>query len=624
MAETEVKNLYPPILDTFMPSFIESNCRIYFDFSEYNNLSEVKNKVQVTVRNLRSNINSLLNTSGVNVYEIFYDSSSNINKHYYIDIPAIDMVDGEFHLNEYYKVQMRFCGAEASQENGEIAGTNGLKLSWINQNLDYFSEWSTVCLVKRIEEPTLILKNFIETDNGYITTSSFLRIDSYLKFPRNSHNDYLTEYKLTLSKYIGTVNDEDLFEVLEETNYITGMKASTNRIKYNYKLELDYLIRYRLSVEYTINSGFNTTKNYDFILNDISKTDLSDYVEFNVTPELELGRNLLKFHFDNHNSFGALSKYRYLIIRRTSNKNNFTLYDDIAAIKLPVLTETHYYLNYYDESIESGIPYSYAIQLYGTERISDLEVRQYYSEVIKSVSSYINDFESMFINSQDKQLKLCFDGRIISYKRVTLETKTETLGSRYPFVRKNSATNYKQFSINGLISFLMDRDIAIDNQHLSVHAENNNNILTAEFNTINSIRTIEETGGHLIPYKDNGVFYSDEEMANLKGTELNNFLYSLNKYNEEHNINSYNDYTKERDFREKVIDFLTSGEVMLLRTMTEGNILVRLMDVNITPNQSLNNYICNFTATAIEIGECTPENYYKYQIFFQPYDVDLL
>ena len=147
-----------------------------------------------------------------------------------------------------------------------------------------------------------------------------------------------------------------------------------------------------------------------------------------------------------------------------------------------------------------------------------------------------------------------------------MEAKTETLGSPYPIIRRNSKTNYKQFALTGIISFLSD---------------------------------------------DGEIFLTEDEIYD--GLTSNTERYK--EYNEEHRITPYTDYIKEREFRERVINYLTSDKAFLLRTMTEGVILIKLMNVNITPNQSLNNYICTFTADAIEIDESNPENYYKYKVF---------
>jgi hypothetical protein len=75
------------------------------------------------------------------------------------------------------------------------------------------------------------------------------------------------------------------------------------------------------------------------------------------------------------------------------------------------------------------------------------------------------------------------------------------------------------------------------------------------------------------------------------------------------------DYIYERDFRQKVLDFLHDGEVKLFKSPTEGNILIRILDINCTPNQSLDRMIYSFSGTAYEVAEPTMANYFKYGLY---------
>jgi hypothetical protein len=46
-----------------------------------------------------------------------------------------------------------------------------------------------------------------------------------------------------------------------------------------------------------------------------------------------------------------------------------------------------------------------------------------------------------------------------------------------------------------------------------------------------------------------------------------------------------NNIHRERMFKHEVLKWLTNGEPKLLRTSTEGNFLVRLSAVSLTPNE---------------------------------------
>ena len=111
------------------------------------------------------------------------------------------------------------------------------------------------------------------------------------------------------------------------------------------------------------------------------------------------------------------------------------------------------------------------------------------------------------------------------------ESVTQTLGSQYPFFRRNANLNYRTFSISGTISALADEQ----------------SLMKASKNKL---------------YGD----YKDWYDA----------------YNVSNNITSYNDYIYEKDFREKVIEFLYNNNVKLFKSATEGNVLVKLTDINFT------------------------------------------
>jgi hypothetical protein len=52
-----------------------------------------------------------------------------------------------------------------------------------------------------------------------------------------------------------------------------------------------------------------------------------------------------------------------------------------------------------------------------------------------------------------------FNPKINSFKENIKETKQDTLGGKYPFFFRSGDTCYKEFSINGLISYHMDNDL---------------------------------------------------------------------------------------------------------------------------------------------------------------------
>jgi hypothetical protein len=115
-------NLFPPVVQTYMPAFLVGSgdsqkniCRVYFSISLYNSLSDIKN-AQVTVTNQNTNL-SVLNKEKYPCEIMLTDIKTDLNKmsddKYYIEIKPND-IDGEFQINQYYKVQIRFTAINAS------------------------------------------------------------------------------------------------------------------------------------------------------------------------------------------------------------------------------------------------------------------------------------------------------------------------------------------------------------------------------------------------------------------------------------------------------------------------------------------------------------------------------
>ena len=174
-------------------------------------------------------------------------------------------------------------------------------------------------------------------------------------------------------------------------------------------------------------------------------------------------------------------------------------------------------------------------------------------------------FENIFLTYQDKQLKLKFNPQISTFKRNISESKIDTIGSQFPFIKRNGYVNYLQFSISALIASAMDEE--------------------------GLFLTREEA------YGDNSLYYND--------------------YNDNNRITKYNDFIYEKFFRDKVMDFLYEDNVKLFRSPTEGNIIVRLMDTQLQPNQTLGRRIWSFTSNIYEIDNYSMENLDKYNLIIK-------
>lgn len=68
----------------------------------------------------------------------------------------------------------------------------------------------------------------------------------------------------------------------------------------------------------------------------------------------------------------------------------------------------------------------------------------------------------------------------------------------------------------------------------------------------------------------------------------------------------------EREFKLEVLEWLNNGQPKLFRSPSEGNYIVRLLNVSLAPNDTVGRMLHTFTATAYEIAEHNYANLSKY------------
>ena len=71
----------------------------------------------------------------------------------------------------------------------------------------------------------------------------------------------------------------------------------------------------------------------------------------------------------------------------------------------------------------------------------------------------------------------------------------------------------------------------------------------------------------------------------------------------------------ERSYRNEFIDKLADGRIKMFKSPTEGVMLVRITDVNLTPEQGLGRKIYSFSAQVTEVAAADISNFSNYNIF---------
>lgn len=557
-------NLYPPVINTYMPAFVveekegkyTGSTKIYFSISKYNSIEDI-GQVWLAVNDQYTNRNLTNSKTGLLRYSLNKDNNRKSDDKYYITLEHNQLLNKTWEINKSYKIQIRFSNISNEIMEEELKkGENGFGDGFLVKNQDYFSEWSTVSLLYPILQPELKLNGYNE-ESETIFSSMNNNVIGKVNF---KDNETLESYRIKIFKKGQKEPDFDSGDIT------TGI---INSSEINYTPIYGFLDgeHYSLKVSYLTTNLYTEEKTFNFMIIDSIGRELN--AKLYITPENELGR--MKLHL-------TLEEYYLgnITIRRTSSRSNFSVWEDVHTF----MADSSDLIDYiwYDYTIESGVWYKYCAQKrsgYGDRGLiikakEKLESPEYFvkcnhkeevEEKYKEQSMvYLND---MFLSGENNQhLKIKFDPQINSFTHTLLESSVQAIGSKYPFIRRNAEVNYRQFPISGLISYHMD---------------------------------------------DGNLFTNKEILLNN-----NNDLYE--EYNEEQNISQYKDFTLEREFRNKVKDFLYNGKVKLFKSATEGNILVRLMNISFTPKAELGRMIYSFSATAYEIDDLTLRNLDKYNI----------
>lgn len=557
-----MSNLYPPICPDTIPAFIRTkSCKIYFSLSMYNSAADIKN-VQISLVNQRTNASALKTStypSGIKIANLYYDPDMRGDYNYYVQINPSDLTEGSFGLNQFYKVQLRFTSKFASNPPSDGAAL----AKWLYDNIQYFSEWSKVCLIKGIEQPHISIRGFDDTENNQetILTNPMLEVVGELTYDKDEtqEKECLKSYNIKLYQ----ANNMDNALIQSEEIYTNPHNPN----EFNYELPYNLLdgVNYVMALTYTTNNLYTETINYRFT---IIQHGGADKLNADITAAVDEENGRIKISIISKDTEKFIGN---LTIRRTSSESNFHKWEDVKTVTYITGTELNY--SWYDTTIQSGVWYRYCAQkrnAYGDR-----------GAIIQIDSPVMCLFDDIFLTRDDCQLKIKFNPTLSEFKYNVTESQQVTIGAKYPYIKRNGSNYFRTFPIGGLISSFIDATDWYD------------------------------------PHFYNGEFHYNENEIKAFTSKADIYGESqelYDNYNNKKGITEYNDYIYEREFRKKVYDFLYKHNVKLFRSTTEGNILIKLMNIDFQPVETLGRRLYSFTATAVEVDDATIPNYNKYGI----------
>ena len=426
-----------------------------------------------------------------------------------------------------------------------------IQIAYISKTYNEVGYYSTVGVIKYTTLPTV-------TIDGLVFTKINTNRNQYVGVYSQDKAIADATEKLYTSRFIVYEGNNifwDSGEILHDNTTDEERYKSTEQIKIPKELEVDK--SYTIIFEATTTNGIHVSSKRYRIIQRRS-------VDPNITAELmavlnyENGYILLKLK----DEVDPIVSGNFLVCR-ASNINNWQ-WEQIKNFNLQSTPPDEF--RFLDCTIEQGVIYRYSLQQFNDNGI--------YSNRI--VSNDIQaDFEDAFLYDGKRQLRIRFNPNVSSFKTDMQETKIDTIGSKYPFFVRNNRVNYKEFPIQGLISYLMD---------------------------------------------ENSMFISKEELG-LELISLNSDFgtdWSVNRQEKRYNTStqlSTTNFAAERIFKLTVLDWLNNGKPKAFRSPGEGNYLVRLMNVSLSPNETVSRMLHSFNCTAYEVGDYNLENLAQFDIF---------
>lgn len=418
--------------------------------------------------------------------------------------------------------------------------------------------YSTVGVAKYTNEPTLSIQNL---------TAGTANLDRQYYIGVYHNSDYTErayQYKFDIVNLLTN-------ETVESSGWIIHDSTTDDRADNPYESTDSY------NMQYEMDSGAKYSIQYSVITNNELEVSSPAYVlvntesiPMNVEAKVKVTRD-----YDN----GFLRVQFWGLDPDLEQRSKWTeetegelapVYQEESVVGQFTLSRTDSKSNFtlwthlQDFQLYGKVPSSFVYKDFSVEHGVTYEyaIQQYNSYGLYSTrlcSPQIDaQFEDLFLYDGKRQLKVRFNPRVTSFKAVVSESKKNTLGAKYPFFFRNGIIEYKEFPISGLLSYLSDND------------------------------------EYFMSRQDElGMDVTWEDTTDL--TDQNMFY--------------------ERQFKLTVLEWLNNGEPKLFRSPAEGNYIVRLHNISLSPNDSVGRMLHTFNCTADEIDDYTMENLASYNFF---------
>lgn len=574
--------LYPPYIEGTLPAFYKDSSgiiKLTIPFSM--NRAVSSNEVAGFILKLKTAQNNIFifTQKQTNISYFYIGTNSYVEFDINTNIADEEATYNKLSVGQYYKVQIAYIAADD------------------NETVGYYSN---VGIIKYTTQPTIYIQSLSSTlPNSHIYSYTGV----YRQYNINSkgineadvtEKEYSYQFILTDKK--GNVID-DTGITIHNVDTNTEVYESIDEYKYDSDLIIDqhYYLQY---IVYTNNKMTVKSPKYKLL----QRRSIPPKIDAYLTAENNYYDGYINVQLvGNKNEFGKEDPTTgAFVITRACSTDNFLTWHEVFKFSLHSEEPSHQLIR--DFTVEQGKEYIYALQQYNNYGL-------YSSKILSNV--VLADFEDIFLYDGVRQLKVRFNPKVSSFKTTLLESKVDTIGSKYPFVFRNGKVAYKEFPISGLISYHMDENqLFMTNEELGLD------------DTLSSKRrpaTIEESINDRYTEDDFDELRLHGKIAFIKTIKDKQKTRAelVEEYeNKKIRTTQYEAYNiaAERTFKLSVLDWLNNGEIKLFRSPGEGNYLVRLMNVSLTPEDKTGRMIHNFQCTAYEMADFTYNNLLKYNI----------
>lgn len=530
--------LYPPYIEGVLPAFCldengDGTITIPFAHNQAVSLADIGSNIFVKVKTVQNDV--LIGSGQASWTNAINEDYINADAAVIITVDKYSALGGAWpvKIGQFYKIQLAYG------DNNE------------NPNIGYYS---TVGVIKCTSDPEVYIEGMSKNDVNN-NNNEFIGV-----FEQRAGQD-VTE-KVYSSKF--TIKDLQGNIIATTGNVLHNVENNPNSymskdtMKFNRDLEFGEI--YKIKYEVTTNNGL-TKPSPEYLLTQRRSLTMDLKGSLITTLNEEEGYVDVKIvgYVDPNTGAEEIADGAFVLCREDALKPNY--WDELTRFAMKHEAPTK--MIFRDFTVEQGKTYTYSIQQYNSSNI--------YSDRKKSNPIYV-DFEDMFLFDGERQLKLRFNPQVSSFKTQLAETRSETIGSKYPFFFRNARVGYKTFPISGLVSMLSD-----DNEFFTTHEE----IL-----------------------RDNFIYDRHNSEKNKKNVP--------NVY--DHHWDIDRNYASERLFKLTVLDWFNNGKVKLFRSPGEGNYLVRLMDTSLAPQDTLGRMLHTVSTTAYECADCSHEKMVEYGI----------